>query len=139
MEPTYADAIRSYVVREYIQSARRKGAKTLQINAGDVHRALRLKNRVPNVCSVLRSKMLLDKNGLAIESVSGPPSGMGTRVTFTYRLLDNHESPKGDAAAADFASLRGLLKGTLQALGGSDAFLRRERERFYQHDGAEKK
>ena len=139
MEPTSGDVIRSFVAREYIEPARRKGAKSVQVIAGDVHRGLRLKNRVPNVCSVLGSKMLLRRTVWRSRQFPGPPSGMGTRVTYTYRLLDNNQSPKNNEGAIDFARLRGLLKGALQTLGGGEAFLGRERERFYHHAGAEKK
>lgn len=139
MEPTSAEAIRAYATRQYIEPARRTGAKRVRITAGEVHRGLRLRNRVPNVCSALGSKTFLRANGLAIEEVSGPPSGMGTRVTYTYRFLE----PTGQSGQADsareFAKLRGLLKEALHSLGGGEAFLRRERERFRQHDRTDKK
>jgi hypothetical protein len=135
MEANSADVIRSFAAREFIEPARRKGWKRVQVVAGDVHRGLKLKNRVPNVCTALASKTFLKKNGLAIEAVSGPPSGMGTRVTYTYRLLD--EEPGGaSAGASDFRKLRGLLKTALDSIGGGEAFLRREREQFYHPDKA---
>jgi len=70
------DAIRAHAVKEYVAVARRRGEKLVRIVAGDVHRALKLKNRVPNVCNALKSRIFLDQNHLAIEDVSGPPSGM---------------------------------------------------------------
>src|ERR1017187_5523335 len=102
MEPTSADAIRSFAVKEYIQVARQKGLKRVQITTGDVHRALKLKNRVPNVCNALSSKTFLEENHLVIEDVSGPPSGMGTRVTYTYHLLDEKEPHSTATEAAGF-------------------------------------
>jgi hypothetical protein len=137
METNVADAIRSFAEREYIESARRKGLNRIQIRVGDVHRALNLKNRVPNVSSALRSRIFLEKNHLEIEQESGPPSGMGTRTTFTYRLLD--ESPSKASQAVTFEDLRGLLKGAFDALGGGEAFLRRERSHFYEPDAPEEK
>jgi hypothetical protein len=140
METTSAaELIRSFVAREYIAPARKRGEKRVQISAGEVHRGLHLKNRVPNVCSVLGSKTFLEKNGLAIEAVSGPPSGMGTRVTYTYLLLEDHATRNQRESTVDFGKLRGLLKDTLRSLGGGEAFLRNERERFYQSSGAESK
>ncbi len=139
MEPTSAEAIRAYATRQYIEPARRTGARRVQIRAGDVHRGMRLRNRVPNVCSVLGSKTFLRANGLAVEEVSGPPSGMGTRVTYTYRFVE-HTVPSGQSdAAPEFAKLRGLLKEALHSLGGGEAFLRRERERFHQPDRGDSK
>lgn len=135
MQANSADVIRSFAAREFIEPARRKGLKRVQVVAGDVHRGLMLKNRVPNVCTALASKTFLERNRLVIEAVSGPPSGMGTRVTYTYRLLDE-EQGGGNAGASDFRKLRGLLKTALDSIGGGEAFLRREREQFYQPDKA---
>lgn len=133
MQVSSAEAIRIYAEKEYVAPARRKGAQRVQIVAGDVHRGMRLRNRVPNVCSVLGSRTFLERNGLAIEEVSGPPSGMGTRVTYIYRLLEDSGSPAVNATPA-FKSLRGLLKEGLRSLGGGEAFLRHERERFHDRD-----
>jgi hypothetical protein len=137
METSAAERIRSFAAREYIETARRKGLKRVQITAGDVHRSLRLKNRVPNVCSALGSKIFLEQNHLAIEEVSGPPSGMGTRVIYTYRLLEGNEAR--ETPAASFENLRGLLKEALHSLGGGEAFLRHERSHFYDHEAPERK
>jgi len=139
MGPNSADAIRSYVHREYIAPARRKGLRRVRVVAGEVHRALELKNRVPNVCNALTSKRFLQQNQLVIEEESGPPSGMGTRMTYTYRLLDDKQ-PHGPATEAlAFDKLRGLLKGALHSLGGGEAFLRRERKGFYGPNSSEEK
>jgi hypothetical protein len=137
MPTSTADTIRSFAEKEYVQAARRKGSNRIQIKVGDVHRALKLKNRVPNVSSALRSRIFLEKNNLEIEEESGPPSGMGTRTTFTYRIL-NEKNPNASATVT-FEDLRGLMKETFKSLGGGEAFLRREREHFYEPDAEEKK
>lgn len=137
MATKVADAIRSFAEKEYIESARRKGLNRIQIRVGDVHRALKLKNRVPNVSSALRSRIFVEKNNLEIEEESGPPSGMGTRTTFTYRILDG-KKPNASATVT-FEDLRGLMKETFESLGGGEAFLRREREHFYEPDAEEEK
>jgi hypothetical protein len=100
---------------------------------------MRLRNRVPNVCSVLGSRTFLEANGLAIEEVSGPPSGMGTRAAYTYRLLERAGAEEKTPAASEFANLRGLLKEAFHALGGGEIFLRRERQYFYDHDRTDSK
>lgn len=138
MEPASAEAIRIFAEKEYVSPARKRGAQRLQITAGDVHRGMRLRNRVPNVCSALSSRVFLERNQLAIEEVSGPPSGMGTRVIYTYRLLDKAGGPEADPVP-EFGKLRGLLKEALQSLGGGESFLRRERERFHDPDRTESK
>ena len=139
MQPTSADAIRLYAQKEYVEPARQKGEKLVRIIAGDVHRGMRLRNRVPNVCSVLGSRTFLERNGLVIEEVSGPPSGMGTRVTYTYRFAEGKRSAAEANFGLEFGKLRGLLKEALHSLGGGEAFLRRECERFYQPDGGDNK
>jgi len=134
-----ADAIRSFAAREYLQAARHQGANRVQIRVGDVHRALKLNNRVPNVSSALRSRIFLEKNHLEIEEVSGPPSGMGTRTTFTYRLLDEKEPHSEAREVVNFEKIRGLLKDALATLGGGESFLRHEREHFYGPSRTEEK
>jgi len=134
-----ADSIRSFAAKEYIQPARKRGSDTVQIRVGDVHKALKLSNRVPNVSSALRSRIFLEQNALQIDGVSGPPSGMGTRTTFTYRLLDQDKSHGGAAETVDFEKIRGLLKEALASLGGGENFIRREREHFYRSDQSEEK
>jgi hypothetical protein len=126
-----AGVIRSYVTQEYIEPARRKGVKHVRVVAGEVHRALKLKNRVPNVCNVLTSRTLLKENDLALEGQEGPPSGMSTRMTYTYRLLDDKEPRDAPTGAVGFDKLRGLLKEALHSLGGGEAFLRGERTSFF--------
>jgi hypothetical protein len=133
-----ADVIRSYVAQEYIEPARRKGVKHVRVVAGEVHRALKLKNRVPNVCNVLTSRTLLKENALVLEGQEGPPSGMSTRMTYTYRLLDDKEPRGAPTGAVGFDKLRGLLKEALHSLGGGEAFLRGERRSFYGPRSGEK-
>jgi len=49
--------------------------------------------------------------------------------------MPDDEKPHSTAAdATEFERLRGLLKGALDSLGGGEAFLRRERDRFYERD-----
>lgn len=139
MEADSAEAIRRYALKKYIEPARRTGQRRVQIIAGDVHRGMRLKNRVSNVCSALGSKVFLKDNGLVIEEMSGPRSGMSTRVAYTYLLADDKESANATNAAHNFEKLRGLLKEAMQSLGGGEAFLRRERERFHDADRPDNK
>jgi hypothetical protein len=131
-----SDEIRSFAAKEYVQAARRQGLRQVTIRVGDVHRALKLRNRVPNVSSALRSRRFLEQNGLTIESESGPPSGMGTRTTIKYRLLD---PPQRTARKLTLQDLYGRSKEAFASLGGGEAFLRRERSHFYDHEPWEEK
>jgi hypothetical protein len=124
------DQIRKYARSEYVEPARRRGETRLRIVAGDVHRALRLQNRAPQVCSALRSRKFLNENHLSLEKAEGPPGGMSTTMTFTYRIL--HTPSNAKLASGDpLLRLWGIGKEVFQSLGGGEAFIRREREHFY--------
>jgi hypothetical protein len=114
------EQVRDYARRYYIDPARHRRDAVVQIVAGDVHKALRLKISVPVICNALSSKSFLEENKIALESREGPRSGLSTTARFTYRLL----SEKG---AALFLGFRGIAKQVFQALGGGEAFIHAER------------
>ena len=122
------DQIRDHARRQYVEAARRRRERVVQIVAGDVHKALGLSNRVPVVCNALSSKSFLEENKLALERREGPPSGLSTTVRFTYRLLE--EKGAAHASPSPFLGLRGVAKQVFQALGGGEAFIRAERDQF---------
>jgi hypothetical protein len=99
----------------------------VRIVAGDVHKALGLHNRVPLVCNALASREFLKENRLRIESRVGPPSLLSTTVTFTY-LIEDKEPARSTSSA--FYALRGIAKDVFGELGGSEAFIRSERDQF---------
>lgn len=124
--------VRSYVERIAIEPARREGRSEFYVVAGDVHKALGFSNRVPLVCQALRSKQLLNKNGLELKSAAGPPSGQSTTMVFTYRF-----GPAPENAApgkGGLRSLAGIGKDTWKLWGGGEAFLKHEREQFQTKD-----
>jgi hypothetical protein len=86
--------VRNFVVTNYIQPAQARGERTVSVIAGDIHKALQLKNRVPLVCTALRSRRFLVENHLRLKDVSGPPSGLSTTVKFTFELESG--SPERD-------------------------------------------
>ncbi|MBV9745349.1 MAG: hypothetical protein JO099_16425 [Acidobacteriia bacterium] len=130
MKTKDTDRVREYALREYIEPARRHGEITVRIVAGEVQKALGLHNRSPLVCNALRSRKLLEQNHLALVKAEGPPGGMSTTMTFTYRLLDagkEQTKPQADG----LLSLYGIGKEVFASLGGGEAFIRSERENFY--------
>jgi hypothetical protein len=133
MKTRDTDRVREYALREYIEPARRHGEITVRIVAGEVQKALGLHNRSPLVCNALRSRKLLEDNHLVLVKAEGPPGGMSTTMTFTYRLLDSggKQQPETDP----MLRLWGIGKVVFQDLGGGEAFIRGERENFY---GSEK-
>ena len=129
---TAADRIREHLKKQFLEPARLRGEITVRIVAGDIHKGLGLRNQVPNVCQVLRSRKFLNENRLVLEKFEGPPSGLGTTATFTYRLAaDGATQPEQESL---FLRLRGIAKDTFASLGGGEEFIRGERERFYQRE-----
>ena len=128
---SHADRVRDYARQEYIEPARRRRESTIRIVAGEVQKAVRLSNRVSLVCQALKSHKFLDENHLVLEKWDGPPSGMSTTVIFTYRLLDEAGQISSQPSESPFLRLRGIAKDVFQSLGGGEAFIRKERKRFY--------
>lgn len=131
MPLTHADRVRDYARREYIDPARARHESTVRVVAGEVQKAVRLSNRVSLVCQALRSNKFLTENHLALEKWEGPPSGMSTTVTFTYRMLDAEPSTSAQPEEWPFSKLRGAAKEVFHSLGGGEAFLLGERKEFY--------
>lgn len=104
--PSQADLIRERARLDYVESAANRGQATFTILTGDVVRSMGLQDRVPAVCSALKSKIFLKQNDLDIEAIEGPPSGNGTRVRYHYRRRTAPTS-RSDA----FAEIRGIFSG----------------------------
>ena len=131
--PPDSDAIRRHAYEKYISPARRRKEKAVSINAGEVHRALALNNRVPLVCAALGSRKFLTEHGLRLLSKTGPPSGQSTTVTFTYKIVDKIQDQETDQLDRQEAwnRLRGSMKDIFAELGGGENYLRKERANFY--------
>jgi hypothetical protein len=126
----YTDKVREFARDKYIEPARKRGEKIVSIVSGDVYRPLGVTNVVPSVCNALRSKKFLVENNLILESVEGPPSGLGTRVIFHYKFSEFATSTSRQSSHVNFMRLRGLGKKTFAALGGGVDFLLKERREF---------
>jgi hypothetical protein len=153
-----AQQIREYIHAAYVEPARRRHETLVTIRAGDVHRALGLKNRVPNVCQVMESRLLEREAGVKISSRQGPPSGRGTTLTITYTVepegrsravavykvtsiqaksesRSNHAHPDhGQPGIKLFLALRGAGAKTYGKAGGGEKWLMAERTQFYGPD-----
>ena len=114
---SYADRVREHARRAYVEPARRRHVSTIRIVAGEVQKAVRLSNRVSLVCQALKSHKFLDENHLILEKWDGPPSGMSTTVTFTYRLL-NTGGKLESAVIGPIPSAAGHRERSIRELGG---------------------
>jgi len=70
-----AKQIRAYVNEAFIEPARRAGLSETSVTAGDIHKDLRLLNRMPAVCSAIDSKKFQDQFGVAVRQRTGPRQG----------------------------------------------------------------
>lgn len=75
--------IRDYILDQLTQ-AKRKGASTLDIRAGDVHKEMGLKDRVPPVCNAMDSIDIYD-----FDVIHTTPSGKSTTKENRYYLTSN--------------------------------------------------
>ena len=126
-----SDLVRRHAVEVYLSAARRRGEKTFTVNAGAVHKAVGLANRISLVCAALSSKKFLTENNLRLISKTGPPSGQSTTVTYTYEFIDQGKDSKASDRQDGWNRLRGALKDVFAELGGGENYLRNERANFY--------
>ncbi len=132
----HSDQVRAFVNDHYVVPARLTGAGTVSVRVGDVHRAMKWDlRRVPQVCSALSTRKFLNSANVELIERKGPPSGQSTTVEFTFRLLqpasgrreeqvEAKPAAKGDALRA----LYGIFAEEFKALGGGEAFLKKERD-----------
>jgi hypothetical protein len=128
---THADRVRELARLEYIEPAAARQESTVRIVAGDIQKAAGLSNRVALVCQALKSRKFLNENHLVLEKWDGPPSGMSTTVVFTYRLLPHAGKATSPQPEWPFLKLRGIAREVFGSLGGGEAFIQKERERFH--------
>jgi len=128
-----ADRIRQHGKR-YVVSARNRGDKRFSIEVGDVVRAMGLINRVPAVCSALRTGKFLKENHLRVVATVAPKSGQSTTVVYTYEFTEKKGPSLDEKDPLDI--LWGTMKDIFAEYGGGEAYLRAERDKFYS-DGAD--
>jgi len=82
---SFADDVRKYCKSIYVDPARNKGEKTVTICSGDVHSALKYRNRYPLVCSALGSNLFEEICSIKRIAVDGPLNGVST--LFIFKLI----------------------------------------------------
>ena len=132
--PSPSELVREHAAQAYVAPARHRGEKSFSVNVGLVHKALRLGNRVPLVCTALESQKFQRQNHLRLISKNGPPSGQSTTVTYTYEFIGEINDSETPARQDTWNRLRGALKDVFAELGGGENYLRNERENFYSRD-----
>jgi hypothetical protein len=130
-----SETVLQFVRANYVQPARQRGNRIVEVKAGDIHTELRWSRRIPLVCSALTSQKFQNAVGVKLlETKDAPPSGLSTRTIYRYEVLDG-EKPSGLRDDPP-PPMRGLLTAygaaahLYRQVGGGDAFLRAERENF---------
>lgn len=88
-----AEEIRQFAGDKYIEPARKRGDGTVQIRAGDVHKAMNLNNRMPAVCGALDTKMFRKFFNVDLISREGPRQGANALFTFKVHPLHQPRRP----------------------------------------------
>jgi len=81
---THAHKVREYCKTQLIDPARARGDTTVSIRAGDIHKALGFKNRLPLICSALGANAFEKLARVQRISLEGPTNG--ANAVFTFRL-----------------------------------------------------
>jgi hypothetical protein len=82
-----ADEIRAYVYEQIILPAKKNGIGTIRIKAGEIHKSMRLTDRMPNICSALDSEKFSKFAHVTLISRLGPP--MGSSVEWVFGITKN--------------------------------------------------
>ena len=82
MKPS--DAVRAHCAKVYIEPARAKGS-IVEIRAGDVHKALGYKSRIPLVCGAIGAEKFSDELGIQRVALEGPLQGTNTIFFFKFK------------------------------------------------------
>jgi hypothetical protein len=82
---SHADDVRAYCERTYVAPARASGQNNVSIRAGDVHDAMRYRNRLPLVCAALGASLFQDQARVRRLGIDGPMNGANT--VFRFEVL----------------------------------------------------
>jgi hypothetical protein len=80
-----ADEVKQYASDHYIAPARAAGKSQVIICSGDIHSALKFKNRYPLVCAALGGVGFQRTHSIVMRNVTSPMNSSTT--TFTFELL----------------------------------------------------
>ncbi len=80
-----ADSIRAFVIERWIEPARGAGETFVRVRAGDGHRAMGLRMRMPAVVGALGADKFQELANVRRIAVEGP--SQGANCVFTFELL----------------------------------------------------
>src|SRR5215469_16440717 len=135
MNKITSDQIREHVRVHYVEPARLSHQERFSVRCGTVEKELGMSNRINHVCAALKASKFFEPNGLRLVETSGPPSGMGNNVVYTYQFRDIGSNTVLNPAdnASIYAKLRqmeGIFKDVYWELGGAERAIQEEREGY---------
>ncbi len=130
------DKVRQRAASNILNQPARSGATRVRIHAGSFNKHLVDShvvppNRLPQICSALKSHKFLADNHLSLESEKGPPSGYSSTMVYTFSLNPlpgSSKSADAPSSSGGFLQLKGILKSTYKRLGGGEKFHNSQRE-----------
>ena len=129
-----SETVLQFVRANYFHPAREQGQTIVEVKAGDIHSGLRWSRRVPLVCSALASRKFQNAAGVRLLGTKdAPPSGLSTKTIYRYEILDREAafgSEDPPPPRRGLLAAYGAAAHLYREVGGSEAFLRAEREDF---------
>ena len=83
-KPRMADDVRKFARDKYVIPSRSARKETVQINVGEIHKAIGYKSRCPLVATAIGAMKFRNENNLELIRTDGP--GQSTTTTYTFRL-----------------------------------------------------
>ena len=94
MESQAQKRIREFIINNIIKPVKERGEKEIVIRAGDIAKAMRLENRIPNICQVLRGKKLQEEARIKLIEERGPKQSTTTIFVFHIEYKENNIESK---------------------------------------------
>jgi hypothetical protein len=82
---SFADDVRSYCIEHYINPARIRNIQNVTIRAGDVHKEMDYRDRMPLICSSLGAHKFEERANVEKLNITGPANGANTE--FHFRII----------------------------------------------------
>jgi len=80
-----SDDVRDYCIINIIYPARKNGYNQISIRAGDIHKAMNYKNRMPLVCGAIGTNKFEELANVKKLSEDGPTNG--ANKIFKFKIL----------------------------------------------------
>lgn len=81
-----SDRVRGHCVRTFVEPARRRGATSVAIRAGEVHKSMGLVDQHPLVCDALWAR-LFEKLAAVRRPAERPSPRHGASTEFVFKIL----------------------------------------------------